>query len=82
MTIKNWKSKAIIDIEENQNVLETAKELISLGLKSKDALHVACAVEAKCDYFLTTDDKVLKKLCNYVTITVINPVNIIVNLND
>jgi len=32
MTIKNWKSKAIIDIEENQNVLETAKELISLDI--------------------------------------------------
>jgi hypothetical protein len=38
ITIQKWKSKAILDIEENNQILETAKELISLGIKSKDAL--------------------------------------------
>jgi len=30
------------------------------GIKEKDALHVACAIHASCDYFLTTDDRLLK----------------------
>lgn len=82
VTIQKWKSKAILDIEENIQVLETAKELILLGLKSKDALHIACAIEGHCDYFLTTDDKVLSILKNYNKITVVNPLNIIVNLKE
>jgi predicted nucleic acid-binding protein len=82
ITIQKWKSKAILDIEENNQILETAKELISLGIKSKDALHVACAIEGRCDFFLTTDDRVLKKLADYKKIAVVNPVTIIVNLKD
>ena len=30
------------------------------GVKEKDAFHVACAILAKCDYFITTDDRLLK----------------------
>ena len=50
---------------------------MNLGVKSKDALHVACAVDAKCDYFLTTDDRILKKLKNFEDIAVINPLSFI-----
>ncbi len=82
ITIQKWKSKATVDIEENKQILETAKELILLGLKSKDALHVACAVEGQCDYFLTTDDGILKKLMNYKKIEVVNPVNIVLTLKN
>jgi hypothetical protein len=45
-------------------------------------LHVACAIEGQCDYFLTTDDRVFKKLADYKKIAVVNPVNIIVNIKD
>ena len=30
------------------------------GIKEKDAYHVACAVIAECNYFVTTDDRLLK----------------------
>ena len=30
------------------------------GVKEQDAYHVACALMAKCDYFITTDDRLLK----------------------
>ncbi len=55
-------SKAKIYIEFNQEILDRAKEIQKLGIKSYDALHVACAEEAKSDIFLTTDDNLLKKL--------------------
>ena len=31
------------------------------GIKKMDALHIACAIKEQADYFLTTDDGILKK---------------------
>jgi len=33
--------------------------LLLKGIKTFDALHIACAVYAGCDYYLTTDKKLL-----------------------
>jgi len=38
-------------------------------------LHLACAIEAKCDYFLTTDKKLLKT--TFDEIIVISPIDFI-----
>jgi hypothetical protein len=35
--------------------------LTEIGLKAKDALHIAGAIEGKANYFLTTDGEILKK---------------------
>lgn len=50
-TIEKWKHLASVDILENKIVLDKANEFVSLGLKAKDSLHLACAVETNCDYF-------------------------------
>ena len=42
-------------------------------MRKKDALHVACAIFSKCDFFLTTDDKVLKKDCLVEEIKIVDP---------
>ena len=43
-------------------MIERRAEIIkNCGIKNKDAIHLACAIEAKCDYFLTTDDGILKR---------------------
>lgn len=42
-------------------VLEKAKDLNRRGIRSKDALHIVCAIVAGCAYFLTTDDKIINK---------------------
>lgn len=34
-----------------------ASGLIAMGLHAMDAIHVACAIGAGCDAFLTTDDR-------------------------
>ena len=41
--------------------IEYSNQLMSEGIRKFDALHIACALHAECDYFLTTDDKVLNK---------------------
>ncbi len=30
------------------------------GIKGADATHIACAISSDCDYFITTDDRLLK----------------------
>ena len=75
--IKEWKKLAVIDIEENEIILNKAKELMKIGLKSKDALHIACAIEGKAEYFLSTDDKILKKGKHIRKIKIIDPIEFI-----
>ena len=68
-----WKRRAFVDVEETSELLENARSLVAAGIRSKDALHVACAVEAGCEYFLTTDDALLKKLSRYTRISAVDP---------
>jgi len=35
--------------------------LQALGLRAKDALHVASAIDSGCDFFVTTDKRILNK---------------------
>lgn len=37
--------------------LKIARNLLSAGLKPRDAIHAACAIENNCKYVLTDDDK-------------------------
>ena len=71
--IARWRELSVEDIEEDQNVITKAKELSKAGLKAKDALHVACAIRGNAQYFLTTDDNILRKLSSYDDIKVMTP---------
>ena len=46
--------------KNERNIGKMAALIMSTGIKEKDAYHVACAVMAECDYFITTDDRLLK----------------------
>jgi predicted nucleic acid-binding protein len=71
--ISLWRRRSVLDVSETPALLEHARALVALGLHSKDALHVACAVEAGCDYFVTTDDFLLKKLAKRTRIMAVDP---------
>ena len=54
-------TSVFIDIDQVDEVILMAAEIMqSSGLKEMDASHIACAIKVECDYFLTTDDRVLK----------------------
>lgn len=72
-----WKKHASIIIKENAIVLQKAKILNWLSLRSKDALHLSCAMSAGCGYFLTTDDKILKKHDLIGGLTLTDPIGFI-----
>jgi len=46
---------------EMQRVEEIAKSVAKLNIKNKDALHIASAILSECEYFITTDDIILKR---------------------
>jgi len=50
-----------IDIDKADLIERRANEIMNYGVKAKDALHISCAIEAGCDYFITTDDGILRK---------------------
>ena len=64
-----------ITSEQKAEVQTIAEEIMRTGVKEVDAAHIACAILANCDYFLTTDDRVLKY--HNDKIKIINPVNFI-----
>ena len=82
IAIQKWKNLSTIKIVENTKILANANQLLKSGIKPKDALHVASAVEGKADYFLTTDDKLLSGINRSKIIEVLNPVDYIKVLEE
>ena len=76
-TISDFFSNASIYIsEDNVNVIkQRASEIMKTGIKTKDALHISCAIEGKANYFVTTDIRLLKYSSDEVKI--INPIDLI-----
>ncbi|WP_457126647.1 hypothetical protein [Mucilaginibacter sp. HD30] len=81
-TIEKWKYLSVIDVEETKQILQLAESFVDKGLRGKDALHIGCAIEAQCRYFLTTDSLILKKLKGIEEINVINPVEFITEIEE
>ena len=75
--INRWKSRSYVHVVENSMILSNAKQIEKIGVKPKDALHIACAIDAGCDYFITTDDGILKKMTACNLIKTCNPIEII-----
>lgn len=48
-------------VKTNQAIRNRGKQLESLGFKTYDALHIACAESREVNIFLTTDERMLKK---------------------
>ncbi len=60
-------------VGENTEVVSIAATIKKSGIATKDSAHLACAIYAECDYFITTDDKLLKYKDSRIKI--IDPVN-------
>ncbi|MEW6264418.1 MAG: PIN domain-containing protein [Thermodesulfobacteriota bacterium] len=74
MVIRQWKAHAAADTNETAALMEKAEELLKRGLSSKDALHLSCAIALKCDFFITTDDHLLKKAADIKEIRIADPI--------
>ena len=75
--IQEWRKFATEDLDATPNIRKHAIALSKKGIHSKDALHISCACAAKCLYFLTTDDKILKMDDTISELKIIDPIGFI-----
>jgi len=79
-TIHRFSYRCIQYVDESNadEIIEIAKPIMHSGVKAKDALHIACAMYVSCDYFLTTDDRLLKY--EHEKIKMVNPVQFVTKM--
>jgi len=75
--IFRWRERARIIIHQSNAVIEKALHFQKIGIHSKDAVHLACAVAGNALYFITTDKGILKKNYFINEIRIINPADFI-----
>ena len=77
---QDWMSRCLQQAKIYQlvdpSIRKRAEYLEKSGLKAIDALHVSCAEAAEADYFLTCDDRLLKKH-RLLTVKSMNPVDFV-----
>ena len=75
--IIKWRGYASEGIEESKELLDITLKNMKCGIKKLDALHLACAVQAKVDYFITADDGIIKKAERIQNIRITDPIGFI-----
>lgn len=53
-------AKYYVGQENDCEIAKIAETVKATGIKAMDALHIACAIFSESDFFITTDDRVLK----------------------
>ena len=69
-----------VGADKNDEILPIAKRIQATGVKVADSCHVACAEYAECDYFLTTDKRLLKYQTDKIKI--LNPMTFILEVEE
>ena len=64
-----------------QKIEQQASVFMELGVKPSDAIHLASAKHAECDWFLTVDRGILKKVNLIEKMRVANPLAFIQEMN-
>ncbi|MEW6366825.1 MAG: hypothetical protein AB1714_19530 [Acidobacteriota bacterium] len=72
--ISVWRACAELEVQESPELLANASSLHEEGLPKIDSLHLACAIAAGCEYFITTDDRILKCKPRVTAINIADPI--------
>ena len=78
--IAEWKNIAVETILASDDIITYANGLSRKGIKPKDALNIACAVFSKCDYFITTDRKLLNTHLD--DLRILDPINFVSEMEE
>ena len=82
VAVADWQQLGVVNVSVSDPVEKVAETLSLFGVKPMDALHVACAIEAHAEYFLTTDKALLRKMAKHDTLHVVDPVDFILVLEE
>ena len=75
VSLINEYSSVFISEDRENDIRPLSGEIMKTGIKKKDATHLACSIIAGCDYFISTDKRVL----NYKTdgVKIVNPIKFV-----
>jgi predicted nucleic acid-binding protein len=73
--IANCSDGVYVSEKELVIIKEKSEQIVSTGVKDMDAVHVACAIFAHCDYFITVDKRLLKYRSD--DIKMLNPIEFV-----
>lgn len=73
--ICDWADWAAVYVEMEDSIATDGAAIMRYGVKRMDALHLASAKAAGCDWFLTTDRGILKHISSLDGMRVANPVD-------
>jgi len=79
-SIQLWESIAKLKCKSSKNIAILGNKIEKKGIRSKDALHIACAVESKCEYFITTDTGLLNKSIGWIK--TLNPIDFVRKMEE
>jgi len=79
-SIQLWEDIAKFKCKSSDNILKQGQKFVQKGIRTNDALHIACAVESICEYFITTDLGLINKEINEIKI--INPIDFIRKMEE
>jgi len=82
LVIKGWKNYASVDTDETKEIVKKAESFHQMGIRSKDSIHLACAISMRCEYFLTTDDELIKKASGINEIKITDPISFIKEVTE
>jgi hypothetical protein len=60
--ILQWRHLSALIVMADDAIISHAKNLQTHGIHTFDALHVACAIAGGAELFVTTDDRLMKKM--------------------
>ena len=75
LSVQLWEHIAKEYCEPSNSILSKGRKIEKFNIKSKDALHIACAISKNCEFFITCDKNLLKKEINEIQI--INPIDFV-----
>jgi predicted nucleic acid-binding protein len=58
--IAKWKTLSVEFVNKSDALVKLANEIAKTGIKAFDALHIACAITANCNYVITVDKRMAK----------------------
>jgi len=80
--ILEWRHGAAHLVIMTSEVIADADELSAMGLSAADALHVACAAAVDCDFFITTDDRLMRCIRQWRVTRIVNPLEFILEVEN
>jgi RNase P subunit RPR2 len=74
-SIQLWENISKYKCKSSESILTRGINITEKGIKASDALHIACAIESQCEYFITTDAGLTNKEIDCIKI--VNPIDFV-----